>query len=241
MKLAVQLYTLRSHMKNGSDLLQILGEVKKLGFQGVEFAGYHNLDAAVLKSRLDELGLEAAGAHLSFPELSGERLEHNIAYAKVLGSGYLGTGGHGTRSENDMQEILRVMGNAATRAAEQGIIAYYHNHSHEFKQENGAYKLDRIKQSCALELDTYWSFHAKVDTPRYLRENAARIKLVHIKDGSKWFPRPCALGEGKNDLPAIIAATRDIDCEWLILENDFPRPNGLADIARSMEYLQKTL
>ena len=56
MKFAVQLYSLRGHIKDGADLLHILEEVKKLGFEGVEFAGFFGLDAPTLKAKLDELG-----------------------------------------------------------------------------------------------------------------------------------------------------------------------------------------
>jgi len=239
MKLAVQLYTLRGQVKNGQDLLEILGKVRDIGFAGVEFAGFFGLESAVLKARLDELGLEATGMHLSFDELSGARLAQSLDYAAAIGSRYIGTGGHTTRKEADVQEILRVMGEASKQAEQRGMIAYYHNHSHEFKKDAQGVKLDRIKQVCPLELDTYWSFFAKVDTPAYMRENAARIKLVHIKDGGKRFPKPCALGEGKNDLQSIITATHDIGCEWLILENDLPKPDGLSDITRSMAFLKK--
>ena len=40
MKFAVQLYSVRDHIENGNDLLEILGKVKEIGFDGVEFAGY---------------------------------------------------------------------------------------------------------------------------------------------------------------------------------------------------------
>lgn len=238
MKLGLQLYTLRSHIKNGEDLLSILEKVKEIGFEGVEFASYHGLSAEMLRARLEELELSVAGTHLSFDELSGENLQRNIAFMKTLGGSYIGTSGHSTRKEADLLKIEEVMGNAAREAAKEGITAYYHNHSHEFKKENDEYKLERIGRICKLELDTYWSFFAKADTPGFLRKHAQNIPLVHIKDGSAFFPKPKALGEGKNDLKAIIAAAKEAGCEWLVLENDFPKPDGLSDITRSMAYLK---
>jgi len=64
MKKAIQLYSVRDHIKTGDDMLRVLGEVKQLGFEGVEFAGYFDLPAEVLKARLDELGLKAVGTHI---------------------------------------------------------------------------------------------------------------------------------------------------------------------------------
>ena len=45
MKFAVQLYTLRDLIHSGGDLINILKDVKAIGFDGVEFAGYRDLDA----------------------------------------------------------------------------------------------------------------------------------------------------------------------------------------------------
>ena len=64
MKYAVQLYSLRDMVKCGDDFLKILEEVKKLGFDGVEFAGYHGLSAETIKAKLDELGLVPVGCHI---------------------------------------------------------------------------------------------------------------------------------------------------------------------------------
>ena len=54
MKFAVQLYSVRDHIENGNDLLEILGKVKEIGFDGVEFAGYQGVSAEDLKKKCDE-------------------------------------------------------------------------------------------------------------------------------------------------------------------------------------------
>ena len=50
MKFAVQLYSVRDHIENGNDMLEILGKVKEIGFEGVEFAGYFGLSAEELRA-----------------------------------------------------------------------------------------------------------------------------------------------------------------------------------------------
>ena len=74
MKLAVQLYSLRPHMENGENFLDILKKVKELGFDGVEFAGFHGYSAEELKKVLDELGLVAVGAHMGLDDFREENL-----------------------------------------------------------------------------------------------------------------------------------------------------------------------
>ena len=50
-----------------------------------------------------------------------------------------------------------------------------------------------------------------------------------------------ALGEGNNDLLSVFKAAKDSGMEWLVLENDDPKPNGIDDITRSMAYFKANL
>ena len=47
MKFAVQLYSVRDHVENGENFLDVLGKVKEIGFDGVEFAGYHGFSGSL--------------------------------------------------------------------------------------------------------------------------------------------------------------------------------------------------
>lgn len=240
MKIAVQLYTLRDLIHNGDDLLAILGEVKKLGFDGVEFAGYQGLPAETLKKRLDEVGLVPVGSHIGLDDWRADKIEKTIAYQKALGAKAAGIGGCDTSNEAALSDMLSVMGSAYKRAAKDGITVYFHTHTGEFKPTEGSSVnediIDRIKKVCATQIDTYWSFYAGVDTCRFLRDNREHIPFIHVKDGLDGKPK--ALGEGNNELDNIINTAREIGLEWIILENDDPEPDGLSDIARSMKWLR---
>ena len=134
MKLAVQLYSLRHHMENGENFLDILKKVKELGFDGVEFAGFHGYSAGELKKVLDELGLVAVGAHMGLDDFREENLAKTIETGKILGAKTLGIGGADTKIETSLNEVIAVMGNADKAAAENGMCVYFHNHTEEFKE-----------------------------------------------------------------------------------------------------------
>ena len=85
MKLAVQLYSLRNDYTNGEEFLEILGKVKEIGFDGVEFAGFAGVAPEVIKARLDELGLVAVGCHIGLDDLKEPKLEETVKNAKALG------------------------------------------------------------------------------------------------------------------------------------------------------------
>lgn len=243
MKLAVQLYSLRHHMENGEDFLEILEKVKALGFDGVEFAGFHGYTPEKIKEKLDALSLKAVGAHMGLNDFREENLEKTLETGKILGAETLGIGGAFTETESALNEVISVMGNADKVAAEKGIKVYFHNHTNEFKEP--LYNtcpgtiFERLAKACHMQIDTYWSFHAGKDNRALIKQYADIIPHLHIKDGIDGHPT--ALGEGNNDLAAVVEAAKANGIEWLILENDDPTPDGLSDIARSMEWLKANI
>ena len=233
MKLAIQLYSLRDHIKNGDDFLKILEEVKALGFDGVEFAGYFSLPAETIKAKLDELGLVAVGAHIPIESFLPENLEETAKFHRTLGCLYVGVGGAPHKTVEDCEKTVSTLKYAADNS---DMVTYYHNHTEEFiVLDNGKTAMEMFGDKIKLEVDTYWSFLAGIDNYSYITENRDKIILLHIKDGIG--KTPVALKEGNNDLDAVIKAAKDNDFEWIILENDDPVPDGLSDTKRSLKYL----
>ena len=239
MKFAVQLYSVRDHINDGNDMLEVLGKVKEIGFDGVEFAGYFDLEAGVLRKRCEELGLEIVGSHMGIDDFLPENLEKTISYAKELGARYIGVGGAPHSTYEEAKNTGSVLGAAGVKAREAGMDTYYHNHTEEFEDiKDGKTAMDIISEDgCKLEVDTYWSFCAGIDNTEYLKENKDRIVLVHIKDGVDH--KPTALGEGENDLKKVVDGVNAIGLDWVILENDDPVPCGLDDITRSFKWLKE--
>lgn len=236
MKIAVQLYSVRDCIHNAEDFFKVLEEIKAIGYEGVEFAGFHGVDAASLKAKLDELGLVPVGAHMGIGDYLPEKIEETVAYHKTLGTLYTGVGG----AAHDTVEECEYAAKALAYGAEKlGIPTYYHNHTEEFTPlENGKIGMDIFAEHTKLEVDTYWSHCAGIDNYKYITENKDDICLLHVKDGLDRKPR--ALGEGDCDVAAVVKAAKDAGIEWLVVENDDPVPNGIEDVKRSINYL-KTL
>ena len=240
MKLAVQLYTLRKDYSSGEEFLKILEKVKEIGFDGVEFAGYAGLEPEVIRAKLDELGLAAVGCHVDLEDYEGEKLEESIRLGKALGMKYMGIGGADHSTKEDIDRLVDVFSKANERGKDEGIKFYYHNHTEEFENEiDGKLIMNRIADGAYLEIDTYWSYCGGADNYKYITEHKDDIVLLHVKDGIN--RHPTALGEGDNDLLSVFKAAEDSGIEWLVLENDDPKPNGIDDITRSMAYFKANL
>ena len=236
MKIAVQLYSVRDCINNAEDFFKALEEIKAMGYEGVEFAGFHGVDAASLKAKLDEVGLVPVGAHMGIGDYLPEKIEETVAYHKTLGTLYAGVGGAAHSTVEECEYAAKALAYGAEKL---GIPTYYHNHTEEFTPlENGKIAMAIFAEHTKLEVDTYWSHCAGVDNYKYITENKDDICLLHVKDGLD--RKPLSLGDGDCDIAAVVKAAKDAGIEWLVVENDDPVPNGLEDVKRSIDYL-KTL
>ena len=85
--IGVQLYSVREDCTK--DLPGVLAAIAKMGYEGVEFAGYYNRNAEELRALLDENGLKCCGTHIGIQTLLGDALEPTVEFNKTLGNKYL--------------------------------------------------------------------------------------------------------------------------------------------------------
>ncbi|MEG1874305.1 MAG: sugar phosphate isomerase/epimerase [Angelakisella sp.] len=239
MKYAIQMYTLRDGITDGKTLVAALEQVKALGYQGVEFAGFFGMTAAALKAELQRIGLEAVSAHMEADQLTPDKLEQTLEYAATLGLCWIVLPWSDADSTSALTKTLQLIHTVSAAAVQRGIPLLYHNHSHEFKLVDGARPIDAIEKACPLEPDLYWVFVAGENPVAYLREHRQHIGIIHLKDGDGTHTDAglTALGEGKNDIAGLVAAGNELNIPWAVVENDAPRPNGVEDAGRSMRYL----
>nr|MDA3845934.1 TIM barrel protein [Vallitaleaceae bacterium] len=192
-------------------------------------------------------GLTAVSSHTPLEQLEHD-LDAVIAYNQIIGNTNIVCPWSEWHSDEEFQFIIQVL-KAATRILKKaGFNLYYHNHAHEFVDMNGLYALDILfeetkAEGMLMELDTYWVEMAGLDTVVYMEAHASRCKLIHLKDmiiedGKKV---PAAIGEGTMPIKAILDKAKALQIPWIIVENDFPKPNGIENVARSIVYLKSIL
>jgi sugar phosphate isomerase/epimerase len=237
MKIGLQLYTVRDSYRTPEEFFEVLQKVKELGYEELELAGFGGVPVKELKEYLSKVGLRAISSHQSLEDLEFH-LEEVIANLKELQCKYIVCAFAPTTSIEEMKHLITVLKNGKAVAEKEGLELIYHNHSHEFiPLEDGSVPMDYIMECCRLELDTYWVFHAGVEPCRYLKDHESSIALIHVKDGD-FAGNPSALGEGINNVKGILAMAEQMGLTRFLVENDFPSPEGLGDISRSMKYLE---
>ena len=205
-KLGIILYTVRdaiSRDPNTTDLAsgfkEVFQELSRIGYKQIEFAGYNqsanaeggnvnNLAGAqLLRTWLDDNGLEAEGNHGSIPSVINDstlaQFDLACETANILGFGHIGTGSDPTNSafKADWDAAAERWNILGERAATHGLKLYTHNHDIAYSflldsgpldalgrptRSSGIRRLEYFLQQTDpnyvyLEMDIYWAHVAQ--------------------------------------------------------------------------------
>jgi sugar phosphate isomerase/epimerase len=221
--LSIQLYTLRETAKK--DFPAVLRTVAEIGYQGVEFAGLHGHTPAEIKTLVDDLGLKVSSSHIGLP--TAENIGQLVEIEQTLGNTHLvsGFGPGDFKTLDDVKRSAERFQTAAELAKQYGMKFSFHNHWWEFGTVgNNDLVYDVLLASAPdafSELDVYWAAFGGSNPAEVVAAHKSRLPLLHIKDGTLEKDVPhTAVGSGKLDIPAIVAAADPDVLEWLIVELD---------------------
>jgi sugar phosphate isomerase/epimerase len=263
---AVQLYSVRNDVS--ADLRSTLEQVKRIGYDGVEFAGLYNNKPEDIKKMCEEIGLVPISAHVPYVDMV-EKPEILNDY-KTIGCKFVVVpylkGEHRPGTDN-FAEVIENIKKIGAKAKELGMTLLYHNHDFEFIKLDGKYALDILYEEVSAdllqtELDVCWVNVGGEEPAGYIRKYAGRCPVVHLKDfygeksddmyeligiEKKAPKRPGnfefrPVGSGLQNFPAILEAAEESGAKWVVVEQDNPSM-GLTPmqcIEKSKEYL-KTL
>jgi sugar phosphate isomerase/epimerase len=241
---AVQLYSVRKIAE--ADLAGTLAKVARLGYRGVEFAGYYNHDAKTIRKLLDDSGLQAAGTHTSLQSLLEDNLPKTIEFNKTIGNKYLIVPGlpplyrDTIKAWHDTAEIFTDL---AVRLRAEEMRVGLHNHTVEFERIEGKIPLYEFLNNTPVDviaqLDIGHARRAGVDPAAFIRAYPKRFVTVHVKD---FHPtnKAALVGEGEVRWKDVF---RELESkggvEWYIIEEESGAYPGLEGIAKSLERMKK--
>lgn len=187
LKVGLQLYSVREDM--GKDMDATLKQVKEMGYDYVEFAGYFGKTAEEVRELLDKHGLKCVSVHQTHDIFLTNEKE-SIDYLNTIGAEYcavpwMGVDKHaGTAAFEQTKKDFVQVGEALKKS---GIQLLYHNHDFEFESFEDKFLLDWLYESIPSELlkteiDTCWVKYAGQDPVDYLKKYTGRSPVVHLKD-----------------------------------------------------------
>ena len=243
--IAAELYTLRDQLQEPSAIAAGLKRVREMGYAGVELAGLGTIERSELARLLQETGLVACSAHVPWERLR-EETEAVIEDCQTWGCGHavVPLMPAEYRDAAGYAQFAAETSEVAARLHEAGIRLGYHNHSFElehFGKETGLEILYRSSDPVLLDaqIDTYWIQYGGGSPASWIRRLRGRVPLVHLKDMdvSEGQPVMAEVGEGNLDWKDVLAACREAEVRWLIVEQDECRRDPFDSLAISRRNL----
>jgi sugar phosphate isomerase/epimerase len=227
-RISVQLYSVRDVC--AKDMDAALEQLAKMGFVGMEFAGYHKYSGKPkeLRKRLDDLNLVAAATHVGTGSFRGDELKRTIDFHQTIGCKYLIVPGDGDFTNPEKSKALAETFNKTAETLKPlGMACGYHNHTGEFKKDGDKtyWQLfaERTSQDVVLQQDCGWSFFAGCNPVDLIKQFPGRTKTTHfkpvvLKDDKSKLP---ILGQDSLDWKPVLAACRQFGgTEWITVEQE---------------------
>ncbi|WP_225046575.1 sugar phosphate isomerase/epimerase family protein [Lacticaseibacillus kribbianus] len=244
MKSALQLYSIGAAMQQAP--IPTLEQVGKMGYQGVEFAGYFDQPAEALRATVKDAGMAIAGSHLGYDSLV-DHLEAVIAYERPLGNRNLIVPWMAFDTLAEWDEAFAKLEAIGQKAHGLGYELIYHNHGHEFMTFPGVDLLDRMYQKTShikFEVDVYWLAYAGMDVTAWLEAHQDRVAMLHMKDLAELGGerQSVELGTGVLPLRQYTEFAKAHGITWLVVEQEaFAQDEPMAAAAKNAAYLNQLI
>ena len=235
----VQVYCMKEIARNNlEDALEI---AERVGYDGVEFAGFYGHTAEEVRDMLERHHLKVYGAHLGFADYIWNDLEAFIRYQKTIGNTRCIIPGHDLYTREKLDSFIEKCNEISPRLRAEGIDLIYHNHNREFLPvpEEGYIVHEELEKRCDIlfEIDTYWAYVAGRDPLALLDHFGDRVPLIHIKDGSADGKIGCPLGRGEAPVADIWKKARDTGRD-IVVEIENRKPSSEEVIRLCLEYMR---
>jgi sugar phosphate isomerase/epimerase len=237
---ALQLYTIGADLRR--DMAGSLASVAKLGYTGVEFAGFNNVAAQDIRKMLDDNGLKCVGCHTALNTLQGDELEKTVEFNKAIGNPRLivpSLAGNLTATRKSIEDTADIFNGLAEKLKPLGMRTGFHCHPGEFRQVEGATVWDifftRANKDVIMQLDLGHAGTAGADQVAYMNKYPGRAATVHVKPANA----APLLGDAAdtNKWPEIFKACESVGgTEWYIVEYD---GGSMDKVVRTMDVLRR--
>lgn len=221
--IGLELYSVRNELpKNFTGVIEAIG---KMGYEGVEFAGYHLWDKkpAELRKLLDDNGLKCCGTHTPLVTLEGDNLKKTVELHHTLGNKFLICPSLGAKDAAGWKFLAGKFNDIAARAKEFGMLVGYHSHAGDYKKFDGKTSweifFDNTDADVVHQIDIGNTLDGGGDPVALIKKYPGRTKTTHVKEHGG--PAGAAIGEGTIDWKPLIEAYENVGgTEWYIVEHE---------------------
>jgi sugar phosphate isomerase/epimerase len=242
--IGLQLYSVRQDCQK--DLPRVLEAVAKMGYEGVEFAGYYGRSAKELRKLLDQNGLRCCGTHTGLNTLQGDALAGTIEFNQTLGNPYLivpWMPHEKLASVEACKKTAQVFNELAEKVKEKGMYVGYHAHGGDFQKVGDQTAWDLFFSFCSpqvvMQMDVGNCLGGGGDPYASLEKFPGRSKTIHLKEHGG--PAGACVGEGQVDWKRVFQLCETTGgTQWYIVEQEsYGQRSPLQAVQRCLENLKK--
>lgn len=236
--------------------LDVLGQIKQVGYQGFE-SSFRNLSPqfahpAPARRSIEQTGLTFFGIHIFFPDpgydqitrIAASSIYEPVAHGgAALGAKHLILSGAPCENRDQLKHKIDTLNAAGRYAQNAGLSAAYHNHWWEFKSPIGeieALFAQTDPELVHFVLDAGHAYHGGADVPAFIRAHSQRIVGFHLRDFRNG--EYVELGTGTFPLHEVAAAIIEIGWKGWV-ENEEERADhsqtGLKVIAPAYKAMKE--
>jgi sugar phosphate isomerase/epimerase len=235
----LELYSVRTEMDKS--VSKTIEAVAKIGYKGVEFAGYYNQKAADLRKMLDDNGIVCCGSHSPLETIQPENINATIDFAKTIGNKFIIVPYMDPKTKQGWLDMVKLFNSQAEKLKAAGIRLGYHAHSHDFAKVDGEVPWDIFfggtREDVVMQLDTANCMDGGADPVAVLKKYSKRAATIHIKEwgGAKG----AVIGEGKVNFKSVFdVCEHNGVTEWYVLEYE-DSGDPIESVRKSFEALKK--
>jgi len=241
--IGLQLYSVRDDC--AKDLPGVLEAVGKMGYAGVEFAGYYGRSAEELRKLLDQNGLKCCGTHTGLGTLLGDAFPKTVEFNKTIGNPYLivpGMPHEKLATLEAIKDTARLFTELAAKAKEHQMRVGYHAHGGDFFKIGDQTAWDLFFSECGpdvvMQMDVGNCLGGGGDPYASLKKFPGRSVTIHLKEhGGK---PGAGVGEGVVKWDEIFQICETTGgTEWYIVEQEAYDGTPLDCVRKCLESLRK--
>ena len=237
----VQLYSVRQAASK--DLPAVLEAIGKMGYKGVEFAGYYGWDSKPkeLRKLLDGNGLKCCGTHTDLETVSGDNLKATAELHAILGNSFLIVPSLEAKDAQAWLDLAKVFNEIAAKAKTLGMRVGYHAHAGDFNKLGALTSweifFDNTKKDVVMQLDTGNCLQGNGDPVAMLKKYPGRSTTVHLKEFGG--PENAVIGQGRMPWVEVFEVCETTaGTEWYIVEHE-TGPDPIGNIKGCLDGLRK--
>jgi sugar phosphate isomerase/epimerase len=235
----LQLYSVRADCR--ADFPGTIEKVAKIGYKGVEFAGYWDRSAKDIRKMLDDNGLVACGSHTPSEKVQPDKLDETIEFNQIIGNHFIIVPDMTGATRHAWLEKAKRFNDIAEALRPKRLSIGYHSHWHDFHPVEGGTPWDifgeNTQRDVILQLDTSNCVDGGSDLMTELKKFPGRTRTIHLKPNGGGSES--VIAEDKINWPAVFefCETRG-GTQWYVVEHESSK-TPLDAVARTFEKLKQ--